>query len=359
MGLDLAFWKERRVFLTGHTGFKGAWLSLWLSHLGAHVTGYSLDPPTEPNLFGVARVHDRLAAHHHADVLDLPTLQLAMEHSNAEVVIHMAAQSLVRESYREPVHTYAVNILGTVNLLEAARRTSCVKAVVIVTTDKCYGDTKSSQAYREIDPVGGDDPYSSSKACAELVTAAYRASFAASASPLLCIASARAGNVIGGGDWATDRLIPDCIRAFSANQPVVLRYPKAVRPWQHVLEPLSGYLELAERLVGDSGKRYATAWNFGPDPCCEANVADVAAMTAELWGSDANVQLATDRSHPLESALLRLDSTKAKCELGWRQVWPLARSLGETVGWYRALREGRDMQEFSISQIDAYLSAAA
>lgn len=345
--------------MTGHTGFKGAWLSLCLSGLGAKVVGYSLDPPTEPNLFGVARIADSLTAHHHCDILDLAKLQDAVAQAQPDIVFHMAAQSLVRASYQDPVYTYAANVSGTVHVLEAARRTPSVKAVVVITTDKCYENKEWIYPYRESDALGGHDPYSSSKACAELVTASYRASFASEADGKLRIASVRAGNVIGGGDWAVDRLIPDCVRAFSKKQPVVLRYPQAVRPWQHVLEPLAGYLMLVEHMLGENGGRFAAAWNFGPDPAGEATVQEVASTVARHWGKGAEVKFEPATANYHEAGLLRLDSTGARVKLGWTPRWSLARSLEETVSWYRAWQDGQDMQRYSAAQIENYSRDAA
>jgi CDP-glucose 4,6-dehydratase len=359
MGLDRHFWEGKRVFLTGHTGFKGAWLTLWLAKLGARITGYSLDPPSEPNLFNIAKLRDSLAKHHHADILDLQKMQAAVAEATPEIILHMAAQSLVRASYREPVYTHAVNVMGTAHVLEAARLAPSVQAVVVITSDKCYENLEHGHPYRESDRLGGHDPYSASKACAELVTASYRTSFASAADTRLRIASARAGNVIGGGDWAADRLIPDCVRAFSKAQPVRLRYPAAVRPWQHALEPLSGYLQLVQCLLSDDAGRYTTAWNFGPDASSEANVGDVAASIARLWGSGAEVRTERSPDIPREAGMLRLDSSKARSELSWCPHWSLERSLQETVRWYRAWQEGKDMHRFSTDQIEAYLQDAA
>lgn len=354
MGIDRNFWNGKRVFLTGHTGFKGSWLSLWLGTLGASVTGYSLDAPTTPNLFEVGRVRESLANHHHANILDLQRLQAAVDEAAPEIIFHLAAQPLVRASYHDPVLTLATNVIGTAHVLEAGRHASSVKAIVIITSDKCYENLESGHPYRESDRLGGHDPYSASKACAELVTASYRASFRLRDHDPLQIASARAGNVIGGGDWAVDRLIPDCIRAFSQGQPVLLRYPEAIRPWQHVLVPLSGYLQLAQSLLSNDGARYNDAWNFGPDTTFEAKVGDVAASVARQWGSGAEVRIRGADDTPHEAGLLRLDSTKARTELGWQAVWPLDRGLQETVAWYRAWQEGQDMRRFSVTQIEKY-----
>lgn len=356
--IDSGFWSGKRVFLTGHTGFKGAWLSLWLKSLGAEVLGYSLEPPTEPNLFKEARIPDCLAAHHTADIRDLASLQKALEGARADIVFHMAAQSLVRASYEDPVSTLATNLMGTTHVLEAVRRVASVKAVVVITTDKCYENKEWVHPYRESDPLGGADPYSCSKACAELVTASYRTSFFSLEQGGARIASVRAGNVIGGGDWADQRLIPDCIRAFRRGEAVFLRYPQAVRPWQHVLEPLAGYLMLAERLHGGHGAQFANAWNFGPDPAGETTVHNVACAVARCWGEDAKIRTDPKTATYRESNLLRLDSTKARVELGWTPRWSLNRCLEETVAWYRAWHGGKDMHLFTAQQIKSYSGKA-
>ena len=343
MVVNPAFWRGRRVFLTGHTGFKGGWLSLWLAELGAEVHGYALAPPTEPNLFTTAGVEKRLAASTLADIRDAAKLEQAMQAARPEVVLHLAAQPLVRQSYAEPVETFAVNVMGTVNLLEAVRRTPGVKAVVNVTTDKCYENREWVWPYRENEALGGHDPYSSSKACSELVTAAWRRSFLDAAGVQL--ASARAGNVIGGGDWAADRLLPDFLRALDAGKPLVVRSPQATRPWQHVLEPLSGYLMLAERLCTE-GAAFAEAWNFGPD---EADARPVewivetlcARMTDATWQRDTAPQ-------PHEAHTLRLDSAKAHARLGWQPRWNLQRALEATLDWHQAWKAGTDMADFSL-----------
>ena len=349
MVVNPAFWRGRRVFLTGHTGFKGGWLSLWLAELGAEVHGYALAPPTEPNLFTTAGVEKRLAASTLADIRDAAKLEQAMQAARPEVVLHLAAQPLVRQSYAEPVETYSVNVMGTVNLLEAVRKTPGVRAVVNVTTDKCYENREWVWPYRENEALGGHDPYSSSKACSELVTAAWRRSFLDAAGVQL--ASARAGNVIGGGDWAADRLLPDFLRALDAGKPLVVRSPQATRPWQHVLEPLSGYLMLAERLCTE-GAAFAEAWNFGPD---EADARPVewivetlcARMTDATWQRDTAPQ-------PHEAHTLRLDSAKAHARLGWQPRWNLQRALEATLDWHQAWKAGTDMADFSLRQIRAY-----
>jgi CDP-glucose 4,6-dehydratase len=349
MAVDRAFWRGRRVFLTGHTGFKGGWLALWLADMGAEVHGFALAPPTEPNLFSVARLEEHLASHRVADIRDGAALLAAVQAARPEIVLHLAAQPLVRYSYAAPVETYAVNVMGTVNLLEALRQVDGVRTVVNVTSDKCYENREWFWPYRENEPLGGFDPYSSSKACAELVSAAYRRSFLEAAG--IGLASARAGNVIGGGDWAADRLVPDFLRALDAGEALVIRSPAAVRPWQHVLEPLAGYLMLAERLH-DSPGQYAGAWNFGPD---EADARTVRWIVERLCESVPGAGWkGTDEPQPHEAATLRLDSAKARSVLGWRPRWELATALDATLAWHRAWREGDDMAAFGLRQIAKY-----
>jgi CDP-glucose 4,6-dehydratase len=350
-------WRDRSVLLTGHTGFKGGWLALWLKQLGAKVHGYALDPPTEPNLFAVAELGSLLASDTRADLADQARLQATFERSQPEVVFHLAAQSLVREGYRDPLGTFATNVLGTAGVLECARNCSSVRALVVVTTDKVYENRESFHAYREGDRLGGIDPYSASKAAAEIISAAYRSSFFGGESPQL--ATARAGNVIGGGDWALDRLVPDCLRAFASARAVQLRFPNALRPWQHVLEPLAGYLQLANQLLGHAGSRYARAWNFGPGPEADATVAQVAGIVAGLWGSGASIVAEADGEHPHEAGLLRLDSEAARTALGWASRWSLEEALGRTVRWHQAWLGGADMQALSLEQIRAYQQSAA
>lgn len=349
--MNSAFWRDRRVFLTGHTGFKGGWLSLWLAELGAEVHGYALAPPTEPNFFTVAGLEKRLAASTLADIRDAATLEGAMRAARPEVVLHLAAQPLVRQSYAEPVETFAVNVMGTVNLLEAVRRTPGVRAVVNVTTDKCYENREWVWPYRENEALGGHDPYSSSKACSELATAAWRRSFLDAAGVQL--ASARAGNVIGGGDWADDRLLPDFLRALDAGRTLVIRSPQATRPWQHVLEPLSGYLLLAEKLCAE-GAAFAEAWNFGPD---EADARPVQWIVETLCDRVPNARWQRDAApQPHEAHTLRLDSAKAHARLGWRPRWNLPCALEATLDWHRAWKAGTDMAGFSLGQIRDYVA---
>lgn len=345
-----AFWQGRRVFVTGHTGFKGGWLTLWLRAMGAKVSGYALHPPTEPNLFSVANVADGLVASTIGDIRDLPALTAALRAAQAEVVFHLAAQPLVRYSYAEPVETYATNVMGTVHLLEAVRQAATVKAVVNVTTDKCYENREWEWAYRENEAMGGYDPYSSSKGCAELVTSAYRSSFFANSG--VAVATARAGNVIGGGDWAADRLLPDSLRAIDAGQPLVIRSPDAIRPWQHVLEPLSGYLTLAERLYVD-GDAFAEAWNFGPsDDDAQPVRWIVERLVAASPGASWSI---SKESQPHEAHYLKLDSSKARHRLSWTPRWGLQEGLDHTLAWHQAWRRGEDMRVISLNQIRRYL----
>jgi CDP-glucose 4,6-dehydratase len=351
VSFDPSFWRGRRVFLTGHTGFKGSWLSLWLHELGAQVTGFALPPPTQPSLFEQARVHELLRSRL-GDIRDLPALRQALGDAKPEVVFHMAAQSLVRRSYAEPVETFATNVMGTVNVLEAVRATPGVQAVVNVTTDKCYLNREWAWGYRESEPLGGHDPYSSSKACSELVTAAYRASFFVPQGGAARIATARAGNVIGGGDWAEDRLLPDVLKAFAAGRAVRLRNPGATRPWQHVLEPLRGYLVLAQQLAAHE-PAVDDAWNFGPLDQDVRTVQDVVETLAGQWGHGARWE-GDGGSHPHEAGLLKLDISKARSQLGWRPQLPLDKGLQWIVDWKRRCDAGEDPREVTLAQIRAY-----
>ena len=353
--LHPAFWRDRSVLVTGHTGFKGGWLALWLHKLGAKVHGYALQPPTEPSLFEVARVGAFLTSDIRADLADLALLKSIFIQAQPDVVFHLAAQPLVRVSYSDPLVTLASNVLGTARVLEAARSCGSVRALVLVTTDKVYENREWEYPYREVDPLGGRDLYSASKAAAELVAASYRASFfmGATGHPAR-VATARAGNVIGGGDWATDRLVPDCMRAFVQQRPVMLRFPHAVRPWQHVLEPLAGYLRLAEQMFISGGDSLARAWNFGPDSSGDATAGELAKTLAQLWGSGAQVEQFASAEHPHEAGLLRLDSILARTLLGWQPRWSLAQALEKTVCWYQAWLQGADMVDFSFEQIRDY-----
>lgn len=349
LGMNPAFWKDKRIFLTGHTGFKGGWLTLWLSRLGAQVYGYALQPPTEPNIFTVCDLQARLATHTIEDIRDGTALGRAMQAAQPDIVFHLAAQSLVRHSYTAPVETYAVNVMGTVNLLEAVRQTPTAKAVVNVTSDKCYENREWVWPYREYEAMGGYDPYSSSKGCAELVTAAYRRSFLDPAG--IHLASARAGNVIGGGDWAADRLVPDFLRMLDAGQTLNIRSPGATRPWQHVLEPLSGYLMLAEKLCTDDHD-YATAWNFGPE---EADIRSVEWIVTTLCSKLPGTSWQLDAAQQVhEASTLKLDSSKARARLGWHPRWNLQTALEQTVAWHQAWKQGANMADTCLQQIADY-----
>ncbi len=354
MLIDPNFWHNKRVFLTGHTGFKGSWLSLWLTTLGAHVTGYALLPPTEPSLFELCQI-DKLISSNIADIRDRKTLTQVLLINKPDIVIHMAAQALVRQSYQNPIETYAINILGTVNLLEAVRACPGIRAVLNVTTDKCYENKEWVWGYRENEALGGYDPYSSSKACSELVTAAYRSSFFQPldyATHRVAVASARAGNVIGGGDWAQDRLIPDLIKALLIGKKLKLRNPQAIRPWQHVLEPLSGYLTLTQKMYTD-GPTYAEAWNFGPDDGDAQPVDWIAKTLCQKWGEHAQYEV-EQGPHPHEASVLKLDCAKAKKELGWSPRWNLETALEKVVEWYKAYQEKQDLQTLCCRQIAEY-----
>ena len=347
--MNPTFWHDKRVLLTGHTGFKGGWLSLWLQSLGAEVHGYALNPPTEPNPFTVAKIGQGMANSEIGDIRDADKLRHAMQAVRPEIVFHLAAQPLVRYSYAQPAETYAVNVMGTVNMLEAVRATSSVKAVLNVTTDKCYENREWVWGYREHEAMGGFDPYSSSKACAELVTAAYRRSFLESAG--VALASARAGNVIGGGDWAADRLIPDFLRALDAGETLRIRAPQATRPWQHVLEPLSGYLMLAERLYTE-GAAFSEAWNFGPADEDARSVLWIVQRLAEIhtdmnWQCDETLQ-------PHEAHYLKLDSSKARNQLNWLPRWRLHTALQKTLEWHDAWKKAENMRSVTLAQITDY-----
>lgn len=354
MVMNPDFWRGRKVFVTGHSGFKGSWLCLWLQDLGSKVTGYSLGPPTSPSLFEQAHVAENMHSIE-GDVRDLDILRKCMQEAQPEIVIHLAAQSLVRYSYKNPVETYTTNIIGTVNLLEAVRETKSVRAVINVTTDKCYENTGQIWGYRENDRLGGHDPYSNSKGCAEMVSAAYRSSFFCSNDPFassVALATARAGNVIGGGDWAKDRLIPDIVAAFSNQQNADIRHPGAVRPWQHVLEPLRGYLMLAEQLV-NKGDAFAEAWNFGPLDDDTTTVDWIVTQMAERWGGQAQWQADLTR-HPHEAGYLKLDISKTTSRLDWKPVLRLEDALNMIVDWAKSYKTGIDARTLTQQQIYQY-----
>lgn len=356
-GINRQFWSHRRVLITGHTGFKGSWLSLWLHGLGAQVSGYALPPNTSPSLFEAADVGGVIHSSHSGNICDLEVLKAAIVKEAPEVVFHLAAQSLVRASYQDPVGTFATNVLGTVNVLEAIRDCPSVRCVVVVTSDKCYRNQQWPWGYRESDPLGGSDPYSSSKACAEIVAAAYRHSFFAmeggsGKENQTAIATARAGNVIGGGDWGADRLVPDMIRAFSSKQTVQIRNPSAIRPWQHVLEPLQGYLMLAERLWAEP-LLFSDGWNFGPHDTETWSVGAVVEHLVALWGPAARWRL--DRnSHPSEQVLLRLDSARARQHVRWQPLLSTATALEWSVDWYRRQHLGESAKTLVEEQIRRY-----
>lgn len=348
------FWAGKRVFVTGHTGFKGGWLTLWLTSLGAEVTGLSLAPETIPNLYTLACV-DQGVASILGDIRDPMLVRRVISEARPQIVIHMAAQPLVRHSYAHPLETYATNVMGTVHVLEAIRQSSGVKAVVVVSSDKCYENHEWVWGYREDDRLGGHDPYSNSKACTELVTSAYRRSYfppTGYSTHGVALASARAGNVIGGGDWSGDRLIPDVIRAMQRAQSVVIRNPGAIRPWQHVLEPLSGYLLLAERLYTE-GSAYAEAWNFGPNDADARSVRWIVERLTTRWAPEAT-WTSEQNPQPHEAQVLKLDCSKAQARFGWQPRWSLSTTIDRVVDWYQAAQSGQDMRAFTLGQIEAY-----
>lgn len=353
--MDNTFWKGKKVLLTGHTGFKGSWMALWLQSLGANVIGYSLPPLTKPNLFEIASIAERMTSEI-GDIRDLEHFKRVIATYRPEVIIHMAAQSLVRYSYLNPVETYTTNVIGTVNVLEAIRLQANVRAVVIVTSDKCYRNEEWHWGYRENEPMGGHDPYSSSKGCAELVASAYRDSYFSEKNFSVhgvAVATARAGNVIGGGDWSEDRLIPDIMRAVIARKAVVIRNPNAIRPWQHVLEPLEGYLLLAEKLYKE-GPKYAEGWNFGPDEDSKA-VSWIVDQLVQLWGENASWEL-DQGTHPHEANYLKLDCSKAKMKLEWVPRINLKLALNWVAEWYKAYNQNEDMRKFTEIQIARFNS---
>lgn len=352
-----SFWKGKKVFLTGHTGFKGSWLSLWLQELGAIVKGYSLEAPTTPSLFIEACVEEGMESEI-GDIRDYSNLKNSLKDFGPEIVIHMAAQPLVRLSYQDPIDTYSTNVMGTVNLLQAIREVGGVKTIVNVTSDKCYENKEWYWGYRENEPMGGFDPYSNSKGCAELVASSFRSSFFNNAEYEkhgCALASVRAGNVIGGGDWADDRLIPDMLKAFSEEAAVEIRSPRAIRPWQHVLEPLSGYLEVAEKLYIE-GPEYAEGWNFGPNDDDAKPVSWIVDKLVALWGDDASWFL-SDGDHPHEAGYLKLDCSKAKSRLDWHPVWSLETTLEKIVNWQKNWLKGTSVKAFTLIEIKQFMKA--
>jgi CDP-glucose 4,6-dehydratase len=352
------FYKNKKVLITGHTGFKGSWLCLLLNELGADVYGYALPPKSKPNLFSEAQIN-KIVTSYTGDIRDFENLKDVLNQTQPEIIIHMAAQAMVMESYKNPRETFEINIMGTVNLLEAVRTTKCVKAIINVTTDKCYENKEWHWGYRENEPMGGYDPYSNSKGCSELVTSSFRSSFFNSskyADHGVAVASARAGNVIGGGDWSDDRLIPDFIRAMSNGQNVKIRSPHAIRPWQHVLEPLSGYLSLAVKLFSQ-GPNYAEGWNFGPDEGDAQNVEWITKTICKLWGDGATYCI-DKNPHPHEANYLKLDCSKAKAELGWAPKWNIESALSSIVNWHKAYLKNENICEVMTRQIRDYFQAS-
>lgn len=353
-----SFWKNKKVFITGHTGFKGSWLCLWLNLLGAKVTGYALMPPTKPSLFELCEISEFIRSAI-GDIRNISSLQKEILKARPEIVIHMAAQPLVLDSYKNPVETYSVNVMGTVNVLECIKKCRSVRAVINVTTDKCYENKERDEGYREDEPLGGYDPYSSSKACSELVTSAYRNSFYNQKNyktHKVGLASARAGNVIGGGDWASDRLIPDFVRAILKNKKITVRNPKAIRPWQHVLEPLFGYLLLAQKLY-ENGSKYAQAWNFGPPEKDSRPVEWIIKKLCNIWGDGASYSI-SKRKYPHEAHYLKLNCAKAKKDLGWRPKWDLETAINKIVEWTKAYKRREDLRKVCLSQIKEYQASS-
>ena len=350
--IDQSFWRGRRVFLTGHTGFKGAWMALLLTRLGSHVTGFALAPEHNDGVFQAARVFDGID-HNIGDIRDQMSLTGSMRRAQPDIVIHMAAQPLVRASYNDPIGTYSINVMGTANLLEACRALPSIKAIVVVTSDKCYENSGTQREFTEDDKMGGYDPYSSSKGCAELVTSAYRQSFFNSPESA-AVATVRAGNVVGGGDWSADRLVPDAIRSFVAGDPVRIRNPHAVRPWQHVLDALNGYLVLSENLVRH-GHSFAGGWNFGPDHSEFLPVSSLVMKLAEKWGDRAS-WITAEGDHPHEASFLGLDCSKARSKLDWLPLMDIDKMIDLCVQWHKALAAGENMRAVTVAQLETVLS---
>jgi CDP-glucose 4,6-dehydratase len=350
-----AFWSGRRVLVTGHTGFKGGWLSTYLARLGARVHGYALDPWAENGFFNATKIDSVIASETRADVTDYAKLKSTLDEFAPEIVFHLAAQPLVRTAHGEPLETFRANVYGTACVLEAVRDTQCAEALVLITSDKVYSNYEWPYPYRENDDLGGEEPYSASKAAAELVANAYRASFFSGPDAPTQVATTRAGNVIGGGDRSPDRLLPDCLFAFEAGEPVRLRNPSAIRPWQHVLDPIVGYLILAERMVGQNGSRFASSWNFGPDINGDATVGRVAELASAAWGDGVEVKTAESMSsEPHEASILRLDSTAAHTKLNWHPRMNLEAAVDATVKWHKEWLRGTDMYDLTLQQIDTY-----
>tara|TARA_B100000795_G_C22721626_1_gene407701 strand:- start:39 stop:1109 length:1071 start_codon:yes stop_codon:yes gene_type:complete len=348
--IDSNFWKDRNVFITGHTGFKGGWLALWLNHLGAKVSGYALPPPDGYSFYTEVLANHSLERNTYGDIRNLESFTKAMQSSKPSVVIHLAAQPLVIDSYLDPINTYSTNVMGTVNMFEAIRKTPSVKAVLNITTDKCYENNEQSVSYKENDPMGGHDPYSTSKGCSELVSASYRKSFFKDMG--VALATARAGNVIGGGDWAKDRIIPDAMNAFANKKKLIVRNPNSIRPWQHVLEPLFGYLMLCQKLINNPEK-YSDAWNFGPNQEDAQPVSVLADIITKSWGD--NAEWGYDNiAHPHEANYLKLNCSKANNILKWEPKWSLNQTLFETVKWYKAFSNNENMSKFTLKQIEQY-----
>ena len=354
MQINQQFWHNKKVFITGHTGFKGSWLTLWLSSLGAKIYGYALEPNTDPNLFNILHLENKIS-HQIADIRDLEKLQKAINDFAPDIVFHLSAQPLVRYSYHNPIETYQTNVMGTVNLLEAVRNYGKASATIIITSDKCYENVEKIAGYQENDKMGGHDPYSNSKGCVELVVSAYANSYFIPNPQIGKVASVRAGNVIGGGDWSQDRLIPDLIKNLVAKKNPVIRNPKAIRPWQNVIEPLYGYLLVAQHLCELKEQKTLLNWNFGPDLIDQKNVEYVAKMVAEIWGGDNKIEIAEDKNKLHEANLLYLDCDKAKKELDWHPKWHIEDSIKNTVEWYKMFyNKSNNILEYSLKIIEDF-----